>query len=214
MQVRCNGYVQLVQLAPVTGHYLRNDYELTGTYDGAFTQDFNTDCPNKIWAGDVTHYLFKGKDYYICVILDLFARKVVAYKIGFRDNTHLTKATLLLAIRNRQPTSGLVFHSDQGASYRSYTYRRCLLAHGITQSFSRPRTPQDNAPMESFFSSLKSEELHRVRYRSVREFYASVKKYIEWYNSSRPHQNLRYSTPDAYESRYNMTNQSESTPEN
>lgn len=165
-------------------------------------QSFNADRPNQIWAGDVTHYRFKANEYYICVILDLFARKVVAYKIGFRDNTHLTKATFLIAVRNRNPEPGLIFHSDQGASYRSYAYRKCLSEHGAVQSFSRPRTPQDNAPMESFFASFKREDLYRTRYRSVREFYASVQAYMEWYNTSRPHQNLHYKTPDAYEAAY------------
>ena len=174
-------------------------------------QDFNTDCPNKIWTGDVTHYNFKGKDYYICAILDLFARKVVAYKIGFRENTHLTKATFLIAIKNRHPESGLIFHSDQGPGYRSYSYRRCLSDHNVIQSFSRPRTPQDNAPMESFFSSLKREELYRVKYRSVREFYTAVKDYMEWYNSTRPHQNLHYKTPDAYEAAHYAKTQGDPT---
>ena len=179
--------------------YEKEEEKRTNNY---LNQDFNTDSPNKIWAGDVTHYNFKGKDYYICAILDLFARKVVAYKIGFRENTHLTKATFQIATKSRQPNPGLIFHSDQGPAYRSYTYRKYLTERNVTQSFSRPRTPQDNAPMESFFSSLKREELYRVKYRSVREFYAAVDSYMKRYNSSRPHQNLHYKTPDAYEAAY------------
>jgi len=176
--------------------YEKEEEKRTNNY---LNQDFNTNYPNKLWAGDVTHYNFKGKDYYICAILDLYARKIIAYKIGFRENTHLTKATFLIAVKNRQPEPGLIFHSDQGPGYRSYSYRKCLSDHHVIQSFSRPRTPQDNAPMESFFASLKREELYRVKYRSVREFYTSVKEYMERYNSSRPHQNLHYKTPDVYE---------------
>ena len=162
-------------------------------------QNFHTDSPNKIWAGDVTYFRFKGKEYRICVILDLFSRKVIAWKIGSQDNTHLTKTTFLIAWKNRQPSSGLLFHSDQGANYRSFTYRKCLAEHGVRQSFSRPRTPQDNAPMESFFASFKREELYRIRYRSVRDFFSSVDRYMTWYNNKRLHQNLHYKTPDAYE---------------
>lgn len=165
-------------------------------------QDFNADRPDAVWAGDVTYFRLKGKEYYICVILDLFSRKVVAHKIGLRDNTHLTKSTFLLAAENRHPAPGLIFHSDQGPSYRSYTYQKCLAAYQVVRSFSRPRTPRDNAPVESFFASLKREQLYRLQYRSVREFYDSVDAYMRWYNSYRPHQNLHYKTPDAIEEEY------------
>ena len=165
-------------------------------------QDFSADRPNAVWVGDVTYFRLKGKEYFICVIMDLFSRKVVAHKIGLRDNTHLTKATFLIATQNRQPAPGLIFHSDQGTSYRSYTYQKCLAGYQVIQSFSRPHTPQDNAPMESFFASLKKEKLYRIQYRSPREFYDSVDTYVNWYNLSRPHQNLRYKTPDAIEEEY------------
>lgn len=165
-------------------------------------QDFSADRPNAVWVGDVTYFRLKGKEYFICVIMDLFSRKVVAHKIGLRDNTHLTKATFLIAAQNRQPAPGLIFHSDQGTSYRSYTYQKCLAGYQVIQSFSRPHTPQDNAAMESFFASLKKEKLYRIQYRSPREFYDSVDAYMNWYNLSRPHQNLCYRTPDAIEEEY------------
>ena len=95
--------------------------------------------------------------------------------------------------------SWIRYNSDQGANYRSFTYRKCLAEHGVRQSFSRPRTPQDNAPLESFFASFKREELYRIRYRSVRDFFSSVDRYMTWYNNKRLHQNLHYKTPDAYE---------------
>ena len=165
-------------------------------------QNFSTDRPDAVWVGDVTYYRLKGKEYYICVIMDLFSRKVIAHKIGMRNNTHLTKATFLIAVRNRQPAPGLIFHSDQGTSYRSYTFQKCLAEYQVVQSFSRPHTPRDNAPMESFFASLKREKLYRIQYRSPREFYDSVDAYMNWYNVTRPHQNLRYRTPDAIEEEY------------
>ena len=170
--------------------------------DNYLLHNFTAEAPNRIWTGDVTYYRFKGNEYYICVILDLFSRKVIAYKIGFRDNTHLTKSTFLAAWEKRHPAAGLIFHSDQGASYRSYIYRKCLAERGVVQSFSRPKIPTDNAPTESFFSSLKKEELYRVRYRSVREFYEAVDRYISTYNSTRLHQNLHYKAPDAYEANF------------
>ena len=165
-------------------------------------QDFHTGRPNTVWAGDVTYYRLKGKEYFICAIMDLFSRKIIAHKIGLRDNTHLTKATFLIAVQNRHPAPGLIFHSDQGTNYRSYTYQKCLAEYQVVQSFSRPHTPRDNAPMESFFASLKREQLYRIQYRSQRELYESVDQYMKWYNSSRPHQNLQYKTPDAIEEEY------------
>ncbi len=170
--------------------------------DNYLRQNFTAEAPDRIWTGDVTYYRLKGNEYYICVVLDLFSRKVIAYRIGFRDNTHLTKSTFLAAWRKRQPAAGLIFHSDQGASYRSFVYRKCLAERDVVQSFSRPKIPTDNAPTESFFSSLKKEELYRVRYRSVKEFYTAVDRYINTYNSARLHQNLHYETPDAYEAKY------------
>ena len=130
---------------------------------------FKTDRPNQIWVSDVTYYRFKEKQYFICVIIDLYSRKVVGYKVGFSNNTHLTKETFKMAYESRRPNAGLVFHSDQGGNYRARVFMNYLSARNVTQSFSKPGVPYDNSVMESFFSSMKREELYRGKYRSERE---------------------------------------------
>jgi len=163
---------------------------------------FKTDRPNQIWVSDVTYYRFKEKQYFICVIIDLYSRKVVGYKVGFSNNTHLTKETFKTAYESRRPNAGLVFHSDQGGNYRARVFMNYLSARNVTQSFSKPGVPYDNSVMESFFSSMKREELYRGKYRSERELRAAIDKYIQFYNTERPHETLRYKTPQQKEDEF------------
>lgn len=163
---------------------------------------FKTDHPNQIWVSDVTYYRFKEKQYFICVIIDLYSRKVVGYKVGFSNNTHLTKETFKMAYESRRPNAGLVFHSDQGGNYSARVFMSYLSARNVTQSFSKPGVPYDNSVMESFFSSMKREELYRGKYRSERELRAAIDKYIQFYNTERPHETLRYKTPQQKEDEF------------
>lgn len=163
---------------------------------------FKTDRPNQIWVSDVTYYRFKEKQYFICVIIDLYSRKVVGYKVGFSNNTHLTKETFKMAYESRHPNAGLVFHSDQGGNYRARVFMNYLSARNVTQSFSKPGVPYDNSVMESFFSSMKREELYRGKYRSERELRAAFDKYIQFHNTERPHETLRYKTPQQKEDEF------------
>jgi transposase InsO family protein len=139
---------------------------------------------------------------FICVIIDLFARKVIACTISKSNGTCLTKSTLTKAVEERHPNEGLIFHSDRGTNYTARTFVDCCKAFGLTQSLSRKSTPYDNSVMEAFFKTLKAEELYRNNYRSEREFKERVGAYIEFYNSKRPHQINRYRTPDATEESY------------
>lgn len=162
-------------------------------------QNFITHRPNEVWVGDVTYFHLKDRKYYICVVIDLFSRKVVAHKISMKNSTQLTKATIKEACENRTISDNLIFHSDQGANYTSKAYRKFLKESGIEQSFSRAGNPYDNSVVESFFKNLKSEELYRTRYHSESEFRNAVARYINFYNKERPHTYLRYQTPDKYE---------------
>ena len=165
-------------------------------------QSFVAERPNQIWVSDVTYYRFNEKQYFICAVLDLFARKIVACRIGYGNNTRFVKATFQDAFESRKPDVGLVFHSDQGSNYRSRTFCDYLKKNGVVQSFSAPGTPHDNSVMETFFASLKREELYPHKYRSEREFRAAVERYIEFYNAQRPHKTLRYKTPNQKEMEY------------
>ena len=100
------------------------------------------------------------------------------------------------AYLNRSPEPGLIFHSDRGAQYTSFAFEKLLQDKQVVQSFSRSRTPHDNAVMESFFSYLKKDELCRHRYNSEIEFLKGIDKYIAFYNENRPHRSLHYKTPN------------------
>lgn len=158
-------------------------------------QQFNPLRPNQVWVSDITMFRLKEKNFYICVILDLYSRAVVGYKIGIKNSTQLTKSTFKLAYINRQLQSGLMFHSDNGGNYCCKTFQTYLLKLNVEQSFSRPYVPYDNSVMESFFASMKREELYRRKFKSENEFYKSVADYIIFYNGKRPHYQNSYRTP-------------------
>ena len=128
------------------------------------------------------------------MIIDLFSHKVIAHKISKRNSTQLITATFKMAHEERHPPSDLIFHSDRGAQYTFHRFQQILYEHNTKQSFSQPGKPHDNAVAESFFASLKKEELYRKDHPSDRAFQASVASYIEFYNSKRPHHILKNMT--------------------
>lgn len=158
--------------------------------------------PNEVWLSDITEYMFKNIKYYICVVLDLYARKVISHSIGLSNSTQLTKRALKAAYYERMPKDGLLLHTDQGANYTSVTFQKCAKSLHITQSFSRASNPYDNSVMESFFKTFKQEELYRKDYRSDRDLKDSVARYIKFYNSERIHSMNSYRSPDKYEEEY------------
>lgn len=149
-------------------------------------QQFTVTRPDEVWISDVTYFRFNNKKFYICAIKDLFARKIIAYRIGKSNSTQLVKCTFRTAYENSCPSQSLIFHTDRGTNYRSNSFCAYLKSLGVTQSFSKAYTPYDNSVMESFFSSLKLEELYRSKYRSENEFRAAVDKYMIFYNEQRP----------------------------
>lgn len=158
-------------------------------------QQFNPLKPNQVWVSDITMFRLKEKNFYICVILDLYSRAVVGYKIGIKNSTQLTKSTFKLAYINRRPQSGLMLHSDNGGNYCCRTFQSYLIKLNVEQSFSRPYVPYDNSVMESFFASMKREELYRRKFKSENEFYKAVVDYVIFYNEKRPHYQNSYRTP-------------------
>ncbi len=163
------------------------------------SQDFNPPAPNSAWAGDTTMITYKMRKYHICTVIDLYSRKVIACKISYSANTHLIKSTFELAVEQRKPAEGLVFHSDQGSAYTSITFEKYLSLIGVRHSFSKKGTPFDNAVQESFYKTLKAEELYRYHYRSEREFKQSIYEYIEYYNGLRKHSHLKNMSPCEFE---------------
>lgn len=158
-------------------------------------QQFSADKPNQIWVSDVTCFKLENRYLYTCVILDLFSRKVIAYKISRKNSTQLITATFKMACELRKPEIGLIFHSDRGSQYTSHRFQQLLHEYACVQSFSNSGKPHDNAVAESFFASLKKEELYRKDYSSEMAFKQGVASYIEFYNTARPHRTLKNQTP-------------------
>lgn len=161
-------------------------------------QNFDVDQPNKVWVSDVTCYKFKENYYYICVFIDLFSRKVLSISIGRNNSTHLVRTAFSSAYVSRKP-EGLIIHTDRGTPYTSFSMQNLVRKCGVTQSFSNPGRPHDNAVAESFFSHFKREELYRHIYSSESEFRKSLQEYVKLHNSVRPHKYLKYKTPEQVE---------------
>ena len=121
------------------------------------------------------------------MILDLFSRKVVAYKVSRKNSTQLITSTFKASWEQHAPDAGLIFHSDQGAQYTSHRFRQLLHERTVVQFFSNSGRPHDNAVEESFFATLKKEELYREDYTSEETFKRGLTSYIEFYNTQRPH---------------------------
>ena len=187
-------------------HRAKAIYEKEVKAKNKVNQQFQTARPNEVWVSDVTYFRTPYNSYYICVILDLYSRKVIAHRIALNNSTQLVKNAFKDAYETRQPKGTLIFHSDRGSNYRSKTFCNYMKALNVTQSFSRAYTPYDNSVVESFFSSLKREELYRTKYRSDKEFKKAVDDYMLFYNRQRPHSNNNYRTPDAKEAEYYSKN--------
>lgn len=171
-------------------------------YPNRLKQNFITEAPNQVWVSDIT-YARVGYDFlYLCVIVDLYARKVVGYGISEYIDAKLVIDTFQKAYEKRGRPKNLLFHSDQGTQYTCFEFRQMLRGLKVTQSFSAPGNPYDNAVVESFFASIKKEDFRMRFYKTEEEFQLAVDMYIEFYNNYRPHQKLNYMTPDQAESIY------------
>mgnify|MGYP001027277532 FL=1 len=162
-------------------------------------RQFHAETPNCVWVSDVTCMKLKDRYYYLCAIVDLYSRKVIAHKVSTRNSTQLITETLRMAYDARMPGENLIFHSDQGSQYTSQEFHQLLKKLKITQSFSNAGTPHDNAVMESSFAVFKKEEFYRSAYRSESELRKKVDEYIAFYNQKRPHTTLNLQTPERYE---------------
>lgn len=166
-------------------------------------QQFRQKAPNLVWVSDFTYLKAGGKWYYLCVIMDLFSRKIIAWNISSRPDVDLVMTAFQRAYKKRNTPYGLMFHSDRGAQYTAFAFRQLLDSLNVVQSFSKKGYPFDNACCECFFKYLKKEETNRRNYRSLRELQLSVFEYIEgYYNSKRPHATLDMLTPNEAEDLY------------
>ena len=163
-------------------------------------RNFTVAGPNQVWVSDVTYIPTRERWLYLGVTLDLHPRKVVGWGMGTENDTELVRRALDMAVTNRRPGRGLIFHTDRGSTYAATAFQEELERHGIRASMSRKGDCWDNAVAESFFSSFKAEWMPEGGYDTVSEAMADVFRYIEmFYNRERLHSSLGYVSPVAFE---------------
>jgi len=163
-------------------------------------QRFEATVPNQVWLADITYLPTSEGWLYLATVLDLATRKVVGWSMREHMRAELTCAALMMAIQRQHPAPGLLHHSDRGSQYAAADYRKLLAAAGMRQSMSRRGNCYDNAPMESFFHTLKVELGHQRRWATREDARRDVFAYIEsYYNRQRLHSALNYRTPEQME---------------
>ena len=176
-------------------------------------RDFSADRPAQKWLTDITYIPTREGWLYLAAILDLYSRRIVGWAMSERMTADLTTNALKMAIRQHQPGAGLIHHSDQGSQYTDGSYQTLLKDHGIQASMNGVGTWYDNAPMESFFGTLKSELVHHRVYQTRDEARTDLFFYIEaFYNRRRRHSSLGYLSPEAYEQLYHKQHELRLTP--
>ncbi len=170
--------------------------------DNLLDRQFDPAAPNAAWVADITYIPTREGWLYLAAVEDLYSRLVVGWAMGPRMTSRLAVDALGMAVRRRLPDADLLAHSDRGSQYASEHYQRLLAGHGITCSMSRRGDCWDNAPMESFFASLKKELVHHEDYQTREEAQASIFEYIEvFYNRQRRHSKLGFKSPAEFEHR-------------
>jgi putative transposase len=163
--------------------------------------------PNQVWVTDITYIAAAGRWLYLVAVLDLFSRRVVGWALGERLDTALVLAAWNMAQLHRQPTRGLLLHSDRGVQYANAQFRQALIAAQAVASMSRKGNCYDNAAMEAFWSTLKLELVYRQPdggFQNFEQARVALFDYIEvFYNRQRRHSALHYQTPAAFESSNN-----------
>ncbi|HIV61535.1 MAG TPA: IS3 family transposase [Candidatus Butyricicoccus avistercoris] len=171
------------------------------TFENKLAQNFNVPAPNQVWVCDFTYVKVGQRFGYICVIMDLYARKVISYKISNHINTDSAIKTLQSAVKSRKISKGILFHTDRGSQFTAYDFRKLIDSLHIVQSFSAKVHPYDSAVIECFFKYLKKEELNRRSFSSIQQLNLSLVKYIDgFYNPIRPHSHNNGLSPNQMES--------------
>lgn len=162
-------------------------------------QDFAATRPAQVWTADITYVATEEGWLYVAAIKDLFAGEVVGRSFGARMTTDLVVRAFEQAVSARRPATGLIHHSDRGSQYCSHEYQRFLASYGMRASMSRKGNCYDNAPIESFWGTLKTELVHHRRYWTRAEAAREIAEYIDlFYNRQRRQARLGYLSPAAY----------------
>ena len=171
--------------------------------ENLLNQQFNSTSPNKAWVTDITYIPTEEGWLYLAGHKDLFNGEVVGYAMGDRITKNLVSESLFRAVAGKRPAKGLIHHSDRGSQYCAHEYREMLDQLGMKASMSRKGNCFDNAPMESFWGTIKSELVHHRRYRTRQEAIQEITEYIEiFYNRQRRQARLGYLSPAVYEQQF------------
>jgi transposase InsO family protein len=156
--------------------------------------------PNQVWVADITYIRVAGCWHYLAVVMDKCSRRILGWSLSRRRDSALTRRAFAHAVHRRKPLPGVVFHSDRGIEYAAHDLGRSLASYGLIQSMNRPRHMNDNAHMESFFHSLKSERLNGITFATDAHLKRELSNYFSFYNRVRLHSSLDYSSPATFES--------------
>lgn len=182
-------------------NYIKSTPEVTA--ENVLNREFYADAPNEKWLTDVTEFKYyvgaEVKKLYLSAILDLYDRRIVAYRIGTSNNNQLVFETFDEAVK-RNPTAHPLFHSDRGFQYTSKTFHQKLIEAGMRQSMSRVGRCIDNGPMEGYWGILKSEMYYLKKFTSKEELTDEIENYIYFYNTKRYQLKLKCMTPMEYHS--------------
>ena len=157
------------------------------------------DRPDRVWVGDVTYLKVRGQWRYLAVVLDKYSRRILSWAMSKERNVALTLKALNRAVRHRRTAHKVIFHSDRGIEYAGFAYRQRLARLGFTQSMNRPRHMNDNAHMESFFQSMKSDTIPGERFDHEQTLLDAIRSYVPFYNHQRLHSSLGYTAPAHFE---------------
>lgn len=169
-------------------------------------RNFRAEQPFQKWATDVTEFRVRDKKLYLSPIIDLFNQEIISYELTERPHFGAVMDMLDKALKKINGPSGLILHSDQGWQYQMAQYQKALQRNGIKQSMSRKGNCLDNAVIENFFGTLKSELYYQNKYESTEKLRKDIEDYIGYYNKERIKLNLNGMSPMEYRAHYNKSN--------